>query len=202
MFHLLAGLIGVAIPMWGFYNMQKKFPIQNFIDLSTTTQSILFHPTWDVMLMFFICAAVFIYAVSTGRGRVVLILISAYIAYGIASFLFLHRVIFNVGIPQGSIPRLVLFGAVFLITLYFMFRIQIGSLIRSGMRDIAWWNLVLQSVMVSGLLSSFLYTFLSPAETKLLAPITRKLIGTPEVELLWIFVPFVWFSILNFLKRE
>ena len=202
MIGFIIGLISITIQIFGLYSLQKRFPIQNFIDFSETTREILFHPTWDIMLMFFIVAVLFFYAISTGRGRITIIIISTYVAYAISSFLFLQKSFWGFTIPDGSIPKLVVFGSVFVLTLYFMFRTQIGSLIRSGMRDIAWWNALLQSIMEAGLLCSFLYTFLSPAEIRLLAPLTNFLVGTAGVQLGWIIAPFIWFAILNLIKRE
>ena len=202
MINALIALIGVAVPMIGIYNLQKRFPVQNFVDLPDSAKSALFHPTWDIMLLFFIVAAVFVYTIATGKGRVTLIILGTYIAYGISSFIFYHKAILKVLIPTASIPRLTIFGIILLFSIYFLFKSQMGALIRSGMRDIAWWSALIQSIMVAGLLSSLLYTFLSPEETKLLSPLTNILIGNPEVQLIWIFAPFAWYAVLNAFKRE
>ncbi len=202
MFGLIVGLLGIVIPILSLYNLQKKFPIQSFIQLSEATRDILFHPTWDVMLMFFIVAAIFLYAISTGRGRIALILLSTYIAYGIASFFFIYPSIFGIIIPKGSIPHLIIFGGALFVSLGLVFKSPFGSFIRSGMRDIAWWNALLQSILGAGLLCSLMYTLLSPAETALLAPLTKTLVGSPEVQLGWIFAPFIWFTFLHLIKRE
>lgn len=199
---LLIGLISIAIPVYSLYSIQNRFPVQDFLELSPETRDILFHPTWDVMLMFFIVAAVFLYAISTGRGRVALILMGTYVAYGIASFIFLQTSVFGVLVPQGSIPKIVIFAVLLGIVLFFLFRSQVGGAIRGSMGGISWWNALLQSILEAGLLSSFLYTFLSSAEIALLAPITKLLIGSPEVQFAWIFAPFLWFFILTIFKRE
>lgn len=202
MIRFFIALISVGVPMYGVYNFTQKLPAQNFVDLSAVTKSVLFHPTWDVMLMFFIVAALFLYAASTGRGRVTLIILNTYIAYGVISFLLIQQKLFDINVPHDSIPKLIIFGVLFFVILFFLFKSQIGQAIRSNMRDMAWWNMIVQSVMGAGLICSSIYTFLSPAEIDLLAPITKKLIGTPEAQLLWIFAPFLWLWVLNVLKRE
>lgn len=202
MIRFLIALVSVGVPMYGVYAFAQKLPVQNFLDLSEYTRGLLFHPTWDVMLMFFIAAALFLYAVSTGRGRVTLIIFNAYIAYGVISFLLAQQKFFIINVPHDSIPKLIAFGVLFFVLLFFLFKSHIGYAIRSTMRDMAWWNMLVQSVMGAGLICSFIYTLLSPAEIDLLAPITRRLIGTPETQLLWLFAPFLWLWVLNILKRE
>ena len=202
MFGFLVGLVSIIIPLIGIYNFHKNFPIQEFVQLSDSTQNLLFHPTWDVMFIFFIVAALFLYTIATGRGRITLIIIGTYVAYAVSNFLFLQNSFFGYEIPPGSIPKLVVFASVFLFILYFLFRSQIGSLIRSGLRDVSWWNALLQSVMEAGLLSTLLYTFLSPAETELLSPLTMLVIANPSIQLGWVVAPFLWFVILDLVKRE
>ena len=183
-------------------NPLTNLHVPSFLQLATSTKAALFHPTWDVMLMFFIVAAVFLYAVSTGRGRIILILFATYISYGIASFLFSHKQIYGFPVPEGSIPHIIIFGSLFVMALLFLFKAQVGSLIRSGMRDLSWLSSILLSIMESGLITSFMYTLLSPAETKLLSPTTLHLVGSPEAQFLWVIAPFVWLIFINYMTME
>ncbi|MBI5037188.1 MAG: hypothetical protein HZC01_00555 [Candidatus Kerfeldbacteria bacterium] len=160
-------------------------------------------PTWDLFIILFFIVAAFLYGLSLGRDRIIVILISLYVSLALVD----HAPFLNSPALQDWLNNflgqffVVQISAFLFIFIFLFVVITRSALMRSiGSADTAgpWWQVLLFSVMHVGLLVSIILSYL-PAETTntVLAPLTKQVFSTDPAQSFWIIAPIVALFVLK-----
>jgi len=146
-------------------------------------------PTWDLFIIIFFLAAVFLYGLTLGRDRVLVILISMYMALAVintAPYIDTLKAEINVG--QFFAMRVIIFLGLFV---FLFFLIARSALLRSFTKDSpgSWSQVFVFSVLHVGLLMSITLTFLPKDALAHLAPITQSVFISDPGRLAWLILP-------------
>lgn len=148
------------------------------------------HPTWDLFIVLFFIVAGFLYGLSLGRDRVIVILISVYMALAVVnSAPFIGNFQADVGINQFFVFRMSAFVVVFIVLFFLMSRSALLATVASSDTQGAWWQVLLFSFLHVGLLISITLSFLPPSAATHLAPLTQKIFVQDIGRFIWIVAP-------------
>ena len=172
--------------------------MESFASLTTKTQAILSHPTWDVMTIVALVGIGFFYGIAAGKRRIAITILYTYVAYAITSVLPFERLSAFANFPQEVFIK----AGIFLI-LFFVLPLLLGAKQRIRFANAgAWWQIFILSFLQAGLLLHILITFLPGEYTALLAPVTKNLLTTPGFHLLWFIGPLVALIVLRRLESR
>ena len=172
-------------------------PIDAATITNTTTQAHSFmasvdwsKPSWDLFIILFFVVAGFLYGLSLGRDRIIVILISVYMALAVVnSAPFIGNFQADIGIDQFFAFRISTFVVVFIVLFFLMSRSALLSTIASSDTRGAWWQVLLFSFLHVGLLISITLSFLPPTASTHLAPLTQKIFVQDIGRFVWIVAP-------------
>ncbi len=147
-------------------------------------------PSWDLFIVLFFIVAAFLYGLSLGRDRVIVILISVYMALAVVnSAPFIGNYQADIGINQFFGFRVSTFVVVFIALFFLMSRSALLSTVASADSRGSWWQVLLFSFLHVGLLISITLSFLPPSASAHLAPLTQQVFVHDTGRFLWIVAP-------------
>ena len=140
-------------------------------------------PTWDIFIVLFFIIAVFLYGLSLGRDRILVVLSSIYMAYAVVmSAPFLMNLSGNFAFEAAAF--LVVFLLVFFLVSHTALGKVFGSLTAGKL-----WQVLLFSILHVGLLVSLTLTFLPPESVQALHPLTQKIFASDLARFAWVVAP-------------
>jgi hypothetical protein len=154
-------------------------------------------PTWDLFIILFFVVAAFLYGLSLGRDRIIVILVSIYMSLAIVEHApFLNSPGFQQTI-NGVVSQFFVFQISAFIFLFITFFLVISrsallKTIASADSPGPWWQVLLYSILHVGLIVSIVLSYI-PKETleTVLAPLTRQVFTMPWAQSAWILAPIV-----------
>ncbi len=175
-----------------------------FAVISTTEATALIHnfnwhtPSWDLFVFLFWIAASVIYSFATGRGRVINILLSVYMAKLLvleAPFLTTalnSRLNLSIVSLQQLAAFIVIFLALFMLLGRFVFKTSadgrhLGSML---------FNLIFSFLQI-GLLINIILTFLPPSIQNSFAPLIQFLFINGSAGFIWLVIPIAYLIVLG-----
>lgn len=148
-------------------------------------------PTWDLFIVLFFILTVFLYGMSLGRDRIIVILVSIYMAMAVvANAPIIGRANPNADIQFGNIFAFKVSAFLGLFILLF-FLLSRSALMKTfgNMTAGKWWQVLVFSIFHVGLLVSITLSFLPPDAIGHLAPITRNLFASEMAKFVWVVAP-------------
>lgn len=150
-------------------------------------------PSWDlfIFLLFFIIA--FLYGFSLGRDRILVILVSIYIALAVVpAFPYLDKLYLDLSI-QGFAFRVTSFYLIFIVLFFLLSRSALLNLLgaqNTGIGDNIL-EVILFSLLHVGLLVSITLSFLPKPALFALSPATREVFTSEMGKFLWLVGPVI-----------
>lgn len=167
--------------------VQSTTQAQNFVSSINWAQ-----PTWDMFIVLFFIVAAFLYGLSLGRDRVIVIVISVYMALAVVNTApFIGTMKADLGVDQFFGFRISTFIVVFILLFFLMSRSALLATVASADARGSWWQVLLFSFLHVGLLISITLSFLPPAASSHLAPLTQKVFVEDVGRFVWIIAPIV-----------
>ncbi|KPJ85969.1 hypothetical protein AMJ57_01080 [Parcubacteria bacterium SG8_24] len=159
-------------------------------DLATYLSSIDWSaPTWDLFIVMFFIVTVFLYGMSLGRDRIIVILVSIYMALAVVSNApFLGTWDANINVGDYFAFRITTFIGIFVLLFFLLSR----SALMKTFGELAagsWWQVLVFSVFHVGLLVSITLSFLPAEAIDHLAPLTQQLFASDISRFVWIVAP-------------
>lgn len=149
-------------------------------------------PTWDLFIILFFLIAGFLYGLSLGRDRIIVILVSIYMALAVVNTApYIGNVATEIGFSQLFVLRISAFLAVFITLFFLLARSALLQTIVTSDSHGSWWQVLLFSFLHVGLLIAITLSFLPPEASKNLAPLTRRMFVTDTARFVWILLPIV-----------
>lgn len=155
-------------------------------------------PSWDLFIILFFLVAGLLYGLSLGRDRIIVILISIYMALAVVNTApYIGNVGATVGANQIVALRVSGFLAVFIVLFFVLSRSALLKTVASSDTPGRWWQVILFSVLHVGLLVSITLSFLPPGAAAKLAPFTQKLFVQDLARFIWIVAPIIAMVLLK-----
>jgi len=147
-------------------------------------------PTWDLFILIFFLAAVFLYGFSLGRDRIIVILVSIYIALTlINAFPFVEGTnLAEIKIGESYVFQIGIFLGLVLVVFFLLCRSALSSVFGSGSQG-NWWQVLLFSFLQVGLFLSVVLSFLPEGIISELAPLTKQVFIGEKVQFVWLLAP-------------
>ncbi len=155
-------------------------------------------PSWDIFIVLFFILAVFLYGVSLGRDRVVVILVSVYMALALVGTLPGLSEFYASDVGTNFLAQVSVFVA-FFIVLYVLLSRSVFANTFASVASGKWWQVFLFSIFHVGLLISSVLSFLPASVISHLAPLTQTVFATETARFAWLVTPIVS---LIFVKAE
>jgi len=161
-------------------------------------------PTWDLFIIIFFLVASFIYGLSLGRDRIIIILVGIYMALAVINAApFLHELKpAEFGVDNIFAFRITTFLAVFVILFFMLSRSALMKTIAKSDAPGSWWQVILFSVMHVGLLISITLSFIPTEFHSQLAPLTRQLFIGEETQFYWLIAPIITMALIRDKKDD
>ncbi|MFC1639106.1 hypothetical protein ACFL26_02450 [Patescibacteria group bacterium] len=146
-------------------------------------------PSWDLFIVIFFVVTVFLYGMSLGRDRIIIILVSIYMALAVVSNApFIDSLGNGVQIGGGYVLQVTTFLGLFVLLFFMLSR---SALMKTfgNMAAGSWWQVLIFSVFHVGLLVSITLSFLPGDAINNLAPMTRLVFASEMSRFVWVVAP-------------
>ncbi len=148
-------------------------------------------PSWDLFIVLFFLVTVFLYGMTMGRDRIIVILVSIYMALAVISNApFLGQFHADINISQYFALKVTTFLGIFVLLFFLLSR---SALLKTfgGMANGSWWQVFLFSVFHVGLLVSITLSFVPAEAIGNLAPVTQMLFASDGGKFFWVVSPII-----------
>ena len=152
------------------------------------------NPSWDLFAAALFLAAVFLYGVMLGKGRILVMLSVVYMSAVIAIFF-----PWNFGKSASganafaaafaNIPiKLVVFAVVLILLFFLLIRSGLASIFRATTEG-SWIETFIFGFLQAGLLAAIIMSFFPPEIIQYNLPVTGKIFAAPIARFIWIILP-------------
>lgn len=156
--------------------------------LKETTNTFLSNPTWDILLLLFFFAAVFVYGLMVGRNRIIVLLFASYPAALINEYLnYPNSFLKNLNAAQIIFLK----SFSFFILSFFIFWIFKKSGFSRKELNKKTGQVLFLSFLSVGLWANIIFGYVSAlsSEAVKLAPITKLLFDSNAAHIIWLVLP-------------
>ena len=166
--------------------------------LDTLLRSVNFkNPSWDAFIFFAWVGLSIVYSFAAGRGRIVSMLVSVYMA----ELLVTQAPFLAVAVQDQThaalfMARLVTFLGLFL----FLFMVNSKYVFRSSVdsyRVSSWFFSLIFSFLQVGFLISVILSFLPEATKQNFAPLVQYIFLSPNAGFIWLVIPIVYLAVVG-----
>lgn len=144
-------------------------------------------PSWDLFVVLIFLIAVFLYGITLGKGRILVMLSAIYMSAIIAVF-FPWNI--SAGILRGAPPKAAIFIAVLILLFFLLVRSGLASIFKASTEG-NWIETFIFSFLQIGLLVAILIFFFPPEAIQASLPITGKIFADPIARFAWIIFPII-----------
>jgi len=149
-------------------------------------------PTWDLFIVLFFIIAGFLYGMSLGKNRIIIIIISIYMALAVVNTPPVMKVM-----QEMFTVKMSTFLIVLILLFFFLSRSALSKALSGADDRGTWWQVILFSILHVGLLVSIVISFLPPDSLEKLAPLTRTLFAGDYARFLWIVAPIIMMILIK-----
>lgn len=154
-------------------------------------------PSWDLFIVLFFVVTVFLYGISLGRDRIIVILIAIYMSIAVvANAPFLGNMHADINIGQDYAFRIASFLGLFLLLFFLLSRSALTAIF-ANLAAGKWWQVLVFSAFHVGLLVSVTLSYLPKEAIASLAPLTQTLFATSSGRFFWVIAPIVGMVLLK-----
>lgn len=159
-------------------------------------------PSWDIFIIFFFIAAAFLYGLSLGLNRILIILISIYLSLALIDYFpFTNATLPEIKIGGGISLRVTLFIGVVLVLFFFLSRSALLKAFKGG-ADGSFFQILIFSILHVGLLISVVLSYMPESFNHNLSPLTHTLFIDKTARFVWIFLPIIAMIMLGKIKKK
>lgn len=173
--------------------------MEKYIEFQHLVRNFNWHsPSWDLFIILFWIAAAILYAFVSGKGRILAILVSVYMAkLLVIEAPFLHKLVnAKLNIVTISLQHLATFAALFLILFFFLSRYGFRTAAEGRTGSSLLFGIPFALLQV-GLLINVVMGFIPPTVQNTLHPLIRFLFIQSGVSFLWLVAPVTYLIIFG-----
>lgn len=159
-----------------------NFSLNNFqVDLE--------HPSWDMILAGFFVVSVVLYGFALGRDRIVMIMLSVYMALAVVQAL--PDFVLNITIGNRLSFEITAFISICLVLFFLVSRSALLRTFGSNLSDGSWYQTIIFGILHVGLLVSVTMSFLPPQVLAHFSDLTLQIFTQEWTHFAWIAGPIV-----------
>ncbi len=153
-------------------------------------------PSWDVFVYLFFVIGAFLYGFSLGRDRIIVILVSIYMALAVVGNApIINQVNIALKLTDNVVLQISLFLGLFVLLFFLLSRSALVKTIGENSAPGKWWQVIIFSFLQVGLLISIALSFL-PAETlTAFSEQTRQIFISDYGKSAWLILPIVFMAL-------
>lgn len=147
-------------------------------------------PSWDIFILLFFVVGSLLYGLSLGRDRVLVILMSVYVALAVVTNSPpLESFQLSVNVSENAVMKITIFLGIFVVLFFLLARSGLLKTFgRSGAPG-SWWQTIVFSVLQVGLLISVTLNFLPHDMTAGLTETTKQIFMSENGRTAWLILP-------------
>lgn len=173
--------------------------LQNFLSQFASVNW--FSPSWDVFIILFFLVASFLYGLSLGLNRILIIIISIYLSLALIDYFPFT----NATLPEfkmGGISfKVTLFIGVVLLLFFFLSRSALLKTFGGG-SDGSFFQIFLFSILHVGLLLGIVLSYMPESFREGLSPFSHQLFINSTAKFIWVFLPIAAMIVLGKTKKK
>jgi hypothetical protein len=147
-------------------------------------------PTWDLFIIIFFVLASFLYGVSLGRDRIVVILVSIYMSLAVINYApFVGAYEAEIAFADLFVFRISAFLGAFVLLFFLLSHSALLKTISASDVAGSWFQVLLFSILHVGLLISVTLSFLPPNALTELSSFTKMVFVDEYARFAWIVLP-------------
>jgi hypothetical protein len=153
-------------------------------------------PSWDLFIYLFFVIGALLYGFSLGRDRIIVILVSIYMALAVvgnAPVVNQFNLAFHLN--ENIILRISFFLGVFVVLFFLLSRSALIKTIGENSAPGKWWQVIVFSVLQVGLLISITLSFLPPETASAFSEQTRQIFTSDYGKSAWLIAPILFMAI-------
>lgn len=172
------------------------FDIQPTIQLLTGINWL--QPSWDLFIVLFFIISSLIYGISLGRDRIIVILVSIYMALAIVNYIpFINAFTAKISVNDAFALRVSVFLGVFILLFFFLSHSALLRTIGHAAAQGPLWQVMIFSFLHVGLLISVTLSFFPSDLTHILSPLTQSFFTSDFAKAAWVSLPVLAMMILG-----
>lgn len=159
---------------------------------------------WDLLMILIFVVAILLYGSFLGRNRIVILILSTYLAWAIIQVFPWQKLVALEGLgmtgpPSPSFKIFVFLGIILLIS-FFIPRSILSSALRVRSReDATWVQVFILSILQLGLLVTIILSLLPAEAITNFTPLIKRIFIGPEPEFVWLTLPIL---AMIFMRRQ
>ncbi|MEX2209856.1 MAG: hypothetical protein WD846_03145 [Patescibacteria group bacterium] len=150
-------------------------------------------PSWDLFIFLFFIVATFVYGFTLGRSRIMVLLVSTYMALALtqtAPFLGGTEEV-TVGSSPFFVVQITAFVATMLLIFFFLSNSALRRAFAATEIQGKAWQIIIFSILHAGLLVSVVLSFVPPDRRAALLDATQNLFATETALFVWTLLPII-----------
>jgi len=160
-------------------------------------------PNWDLFIILFFVVAAFLYGLSLGRDRVIVILVSIYMGLAIVNTApYLNDFSAEVSFNNASIFKVTVFLGLFIILFFLLSRSALLKTIASSDSPGRWWQSILFSFFHVGLMFSIIMSYLPKDVVNNVSEGMRNLFISDPAKFFWLVAPIIVMVLIRKPKKS
>lgn len=154
-------------------------------------------PNWDMFIALLFVIGALLYGLSLGRDRVLVILVSVYMALAVVANAPALRDLnlLQLPIPNDFVVQIGFFLGLFVLLFFFLSRSALSHTLGSSSAPGPWWQTIIFSIFQVGLLISITLSFLPPEALGTLNPLTQQIFTSYWGKSGWLIAPILFMAI-------
>lgn len=148
------------------------------------------NPSWDLFIVLFFIVASLIYGISLGRDRIIVILVSIYMALAIVNYIpFINAFTASISVNDAFALRVSVFLGVFIILFFFLSHSALLRTLGHAAAQGPLWQVMIFSFLHVGLLISVTLSFFPANLSNVLSPVTQSFFTSDLARSIWVSLP-------------
>lgn len=155
------------------------------------------NPNWDTLILLLFIVGALLYGLSLGRDRVIVILVSVYMALAVVANAPVLRDlnVLQFSVNDNFVLKIGFFLGAFVALFFLLSRSALLHTIGGNGAPGSWWQTLIFSVLQVGLLISITLSFLPIEATNTLTPFTRDVFISYWGKSAWLILPVVFMAL-------
>ena len=154
------------------------------------------NPSWDLFIVLFFIVGAFLYGLSLGRDRILVIITSIYMALAIVNTApYLDGFSMRVTINDASVFKVTVFLGIFVAVFFLFSRVAINTFASDSSGK--WWHSIVFSFFHIGLMLSIIFQYLPPEILNNISEPMRNYFISDPAKFFWLVAPIVSMALIG-----
>jgi len=160
-------------------------------------------PSWDLFIILFFVIAAFMYGLSLGRDRLLVMLVSVYMSLAVVKYVpFITNFNASINVNDAFALRVSVFFGIFIVLFFLLSQSALMRTLGVNSERGPMWQVLLFSVLHVGLLISVTLSFFPEGSSAVLSSLTRMLFVGDIAKAAWVLLPVFAMAFVGRVRAE